>query len=635
MTYDVTLFYNTGFDRGNVPASPQILSQFNTAEFPAIFKFQNRGLPAIDIKADFNQVKNADYVKVGDAYYIVPEPPVMLNSTTVRIPLLQDPLTTAGGLQNIEVITGWAVRCHSDNDTIFENILPEPWVPTREMVLEPAFRLDFNPDETLNTGYEHIIGVNVNLDVVNYQALVYENVDGDRVVSVPQQEPPPLYTVSECEGRTYRIPTTLLYRFLYNDRETARTEPALSKALANIRSTGVESCITCSYLIPISADGGSEEWGRNVTSEDPDYEEGITRRGDINSRSIKLLKGKAENKVSDLPYQYGNAKNKKVYALHSTYTIISITSGDTLTFEASELYAAGQSAPEFRIVADLAPNGAIYARPTMYHGTPTTDLQQSVVSASWLNEPLALYGASGSAISNANYRRAQGKASQDLDLNREATLKQNYITSKMYSAQEGWGLGTLAAGATAVAGDVVGLIKGTGGEGLGSSIMSAYTNFQNMSLSKLSGELANEARNLSIEQAKKRYEREMGDMLFSNQVMNAAVAPTILYPQSNTMQCYFGNYFIVLHRHLSNEDAQRLDRFFTAFGYAVDRPIQKKDFLSRTKFNYVKTSSIQLKSATAPREVLESIAAMFNNGVRIWHVPPSSEALSDNPIREV
>lgn len=63
----------------------------------------------------------------------------------------------------------------------------------------------------------------------------------------------------------------------------------------------------------------------------------------------------------------------------------------------------------------------------------------------------------------------------------------------------------------------------------------------------------------------------------------------------------------------------RLGDYFAMFGYKQNK-IMYLDTRSRYYFNYVKTVGVNIKSQGIPRNVLEEIKAIYDNGVTIWHI---------------
>lgn len=67
---------------------------------------------------------------------------------------------------------------------------------------------------------------------------------------------------------------------------------------------------------------------------------------------------------------------------------------------------------------------------------------------------------------------------------------------------------------------------------------------------------------------------------------------------------------------LNSVDAQRIDDFFTMFGYAVGK-IETPKRHNRSRFTYVKTIDCKM-SGDVPADDLASIEGIYDNGIRFW-----------------
>ena len=70
---------------------------------------------------------------------------------------------------------------------------------------------------------------------------------------------------------------------------------------------------------------------------------------------------------------------------------------------------------------------------------------------------------------------------------------------------------------------------------------------------------------------------------------------------------------------LNIEFAQKLGDYFALYGYKQNkiRSIKRRD---RYYYNYIKTVGVNVRSQGMPREHLDKIKDIYNNGVTIWHV---------------
>lgn len=64
---------------------------------------------------------------------------------------------------------------------------------------------------------------------------------------------------------------------------------------------------------------------------------------------------------------------------------------------------------------------------------------------------------------------------------------------------------------------------------------------------------------------------------------------------------------------------KRLGDYFAMFGYKQNKvmPINRR---SRNFFNYIKTVGVNIKSSGVPRNYVEELKSIYDNGVTIWHI---------------
>lgn len=107
--------------------------------------------------------------------------------------------------------------------------------------------------------------------------------------------------------------------------------------------------------------------------------------------------------------------------------------------------------------------------------------------------------------------------------------------------------------------------------------------------------------------------------------------PHVKFPQTPTMQNYFGNKFMDYRIRLSDGDMTRFDNFLTQFGYAVSEPLTQSCLSGRQYFNYVQAEGVDVKGAMQ-NHIKQGIISALQSGVRIWHTAPSLSAMTNNPI---
>ena len=86
--------------------------------------------------------------------------------------------------------------------------------------------------------------------------------------------------------------------------------------------------------------------------------------------------------------------------------------------------------------------------------------------------------------------------------------------------------------------------------------------------------------------------------------------------------------FTYYEMHIKEEFARRIDKFWSMYGYKVDK-LKVPNLTGRRNWNYVKTIDCNIEGYI-PQEDLAEIKGMFNNGVTIWHNPSTFLDYSQN-----
>ena len=620
--YAVTLYFNTGYDKGNIPSNPSVLSNFETATFDAVFEWQNQWNAMIRVRGTWDTAKKADYLRLGsgtDAAYYVIDHVAMRANETAELLLTMDPLNTAGGLSAITVIGGWEQRSHVADDTLFANNIAEPWTPSQPMIIRKK-EVIHTQEGVISIPHEIII-TTCNLDKAKeYEA--YVATASDEAGNTGQVVFPKIPNMPKGAGfgTTVTFPKgPNEYGNIFGDHQyglphmyafdMGHGDDTLSEQVNALRSCGIESAIVNAYVIP----GFEVELHYTKDTASPHY--------------VYKMEGKTYDYTPEMPYKYASVKNNKALALYNKYSIASPSSGNSDEFEAAELAIGGGTAPTWRTKADPAPNGTVYAQPEKFDGMPTQYLEHAVAGMPWLAAGIAYSSASGSTITMANASRAQRSADMTMAANRgRFDLDTAKIQSDRNYANVGRTFNLL--------GNITGLVNtdSKGNKSIGSPGGIAGS-VMDIAQAPVQNAYQDVQRDITRAEMERSYQMAMGDRIFGANEAAYNVAPTLAFPVSVNLSSYIGNVFVVWQTTLSDNDLARFDRFLTMYGYAVDRKLDKADLQNRTKFNYVKTSEAQIKSQYASRSVCEMIAEMFNNGVRLWHVAPSASAYDNNPVR--
>lgn len=111
----------------------------------------------------------------------------------------------------------------------------------------------------------------------------------------------------------------------------------------------------------------------------------------------------------------------------------------------------------------------------------------------------------------------------------------------------------------------------------------------------------------------------------------ARIPNTVQSSTDDSMQFAIGRMTFTEYRMQIRRDyAERIDNFFTAYGYAVNN-IKAPELFTRVRFNFIKTGGCNVQG-NMPTEAKGAINALFNNGFRVWHAPEYWLDYSSNPI---
>lgn len=372
-------YYGTGFNPQNIPYTADIItSNFDYESFPDCFLLQSKGNVTIRINTSWEHIDGIDYLLVqtstADIWYFVLSIN-MLNENCAELTISMDALTTCG-LNNVEISSGWCIRRHVRDDSLFSNIIPEPFTPSNELVLDKGKELKLS----FTTQYSDIVGATFNLAGA-YNSAQQFNADSGNAVVVPKIPTFPKFDPPRKPKTQIRMEYRPIANIYLNELPNLYLF-ILDSVFDNImvaRSLGLDMGITACYRIP-------NEWvGEMIIGQfiEPELIDSMkNNRGDVDSQ---------------LPFQYSTALNNKVFALFNNYVLSSICSGERIEFSADEIYQNTPS-PLFTLWADLSPNGCPFARPQFYRGNDSDPFMMCVKGMNWQNTPLSFNVKSGAAF---------------------------------------------------------------------------------------------------------------------------------------------------------------------------------------------------------------------------------------------
>lgn len=579
MNYTVEIFYNTGFDTVNIPATPAVLraaaGSIQTAE--AVRLVQDRQLASVRINKSWENIKDADYIRIGATYYAVVGCQ-MISDLCAELILSPDYITTAGGVSGSELadLTATATRITPKS--------PDDWNTLAEPV-GPSQPLERHNEQTawptLNRTQHTYIGATVDLDSGTLQTLAqaFEDADGNVVgyfPTVPQINKTTTFYAQPDSDETdpvqgWSLPGEALYKLNANP-----------EALKIVQSLGITDSIVDRYLIP-------QDY---IFFQQLEPEAGGVQQ-------VRSIQGRSQKLTVPLTY-WGNyvPKYGKTKFLNRSFYVISRVTGDVKVFP--WIVYRNPTSGEFELFlwTDPNPKGCPYIRPVWNNGAKTQGVQDTVRGATWYNPQRVFEGAAGGAVTTYNI------------------VRDMHDNAREYKEQSNQHL--LATAERATTGATSTVLSGLAGS------VGAITSAESLGFDLAKMELqqkANTAR--AIDKA--------NDLATANNISRSVFVPTIQQAQGDASQISIGNNFCIVSEFLSDTDAQILDDYYNRFGYAVPAELITVSDLSRGKnFTYIEAGDINLGNAfSLGTTEKRGIISQLMNGVRIWKTKPTAAKLKE------
>ena len=602
MICTIEAFKNTSFTSSNIPDSAQVLySNFTPVPFPDCALLQNKYLATLRIATTFEQIDGVDYIvviknNIEKTFYFVTSI-TMINENCAELGLMMDAVTTVG-INNINIVSGWATRCHTSTDKLFDNDLGEPFTPRHELVLEKSGIL--KPTVSEDKSDLDVVGATFNIEGDYSKAINF--ISGDNYVTTPvcpnfdTDVENSSIVMSVIGGGSYenKLPETYLFE----------STQLVKDGLYVARALGLDNGISCSYRIP-------KEYLGNKT---------------LQSNSlISKLTNLYQRINSGIPFKFNSTYkpfNNKCYVLWNSFTLMSTCSGERAEYTAKEVYENSETGNfTVNVFADLSPNGSPYFSPLMYLGENNV-WQTAIKGMPWQNQPVAYDRQSGWYLQNQSKVLDWNQYVNDTNYaikNADANIYKNAWNNTFN------GVRSLISGT----GNTLGskdFIDGTRGRNSG---LSAGFNIADRLLGATQGLGNTFAQGYTDVLARNKITADYGLALKKDNFnYNSAqvYAPQVTFPRDESIQNFLGNFCYVTRTRLHDEDLRRLDTFFNMYGYAVDEPVTKSMFNSRRLFNYIECNNLDITvtGKDTPLYIRDLITQQLMNGVRIWHTKPSN-----------
>lgn len=580
------LYYNTGFNVGNTPGYTSILNGASYTDFESHWDYQDYFLTSLKLKATWDQVKNADYLKFGSAYYWITGVS-MINENNAELFLELDALASLNGIRSINFVEGEGVitRAHPLNDAEFSNLLPEPI--GKQGHLDCPGPQVFGPNNEGHTpgiiymstlGLTNEIQVDANgiITPVNATATVYEAI-GQQVGEVVVPNTPK--SATGC--RIGLIQSPIDYYLTYDDHGAED----INNQIAYLRSLGLEQSVVGCYTVPY----GYLKNGYH-------FENASKHKLDQISNTYA-----GESDFTAYDYKRWDSSNfhwNKTQLIDNYYCLVSRLTGELKNYKCYDIanYTTGEII--FRIGVDRNVNGKPYCWPIYYDGASLASLigANGISGMEWLNIPVVVGGASGSLW-----------------------VKNDYIRN---TAE----LGTI--GALGVLGQGMDLAS-SANAGVGEKVTPSQTPSP---IAESELEPYSEPRGYGLKaglgiiqsSAKLMYSAGKLDTDFARDTGFAV--PGVTGNNLTGLQTSVENDFILYHYTLTKQDYERIDKFFDNFGYTQNCVFDSSycDLNPNGQgFCYLKATGVKISRNIGSIALRSKAEQAIQNGIRIWHQLPN------------
>ena len=631
-TYSCRLYQNTGFNAVNIPDGPALLERCAHFDVNALDIMQDKFLSNIRVRATWDQVKEADYIKLGTSdpdYYFISSV-AMLAKDVAEFTVLYDFITSVGGVSGIRVLDGITSRVHVTDDGFGKYCEADPLTaPAQPLELQTVW---FNPSTNAHTYVEATVDLPRTAGTQKGDYFEYE---GEGVVV------PALETIPAEKFTTYKLadveagvnPHTTLYDL--NDTTTAPGQDgwdnptAINKGITKVRELGIEQgAIINQVQIPIVY---AEATQTNLDIASFAYEEGGQAKvRNIVDKTITVFSGKKGFASSNLNYAYTGARNNRVnYGEYTPYGLISC-SGESCEYKAEDIKdPENATAPVMKYIADPHTDGKPYFRWRYVNGE-SSDIgffRNCITGLQWKQVPLFFNDPSGTAINTMRYNNSREMAAIDYN----NTMKQ--ADYNMYRSQANGIFSMATGGLETRVGDYVDVTnkktgKVTHGVRRGSHLEDNYAGLSSGFMDVVTAPADWYVNRDILDSA---YARQKINEYAEYRVNNYISAPTINFPyNSEVMRDFFGNGCLMYRYKYSSADINRIDKLLSMYGYKYTKALESADFTSKTNYNYVECSNVTVTGH--PKYMCDGIGMMLRNGVRVWHVLPDPALYTqDNP----
>lgn len=660
MTGSVTVYFNTGFNGIDIPASPTVLQTATKKTYADVYYMrEDIDKPTIRIKDTYENLCAVDYCSIttakGTSYYFA-YPTAMTKGVTM-LSLDLDALLTMGGAPNLNYISGWQERGHiaKADDVLFSNVASETWVPTKPLETSGTTKLTGQGSNPQITKDLDVVVSSIDLTELGNMALTQEVIQGivegdlDPKMYFPRLRMSQanseyvIWDFSEGQAHRFGVPNTSAY----------------DASVAGVK-TGLEKLYSCGQLQLQSSYKIPKEY---ITGYNPP----------VDGYVQNIVGYYGTQNVNNIQYEYTipnyTVKNKKCFATFRTVHLVGAASGDECVKAIYDLKDENSQATSLsvNVWADPCSTGKPYARFSYIKDSPM-QIADCVRGLQWANNQLVMEGASGSVWNSMNTAFANQQLQRQISMNlfsNNVALDNTYFNALQTSygydrlGNEMVGLGIEGLGTAAglnFAGNAYN-IQGSNPNISAKDLASLTSNYSGAmsGAAQYAGRAATQMLNtdvsqqqikLQLEQQKYNAEAgtartEMANQSIQNTINqnsvgliknNNVVAPSVGFTPEQNLGLYGYNYFYVYETRKSEDDLKSEDMYYQRYGYnGLHRPLTAQCFKERQYYCYVQAFDVNLKgSREFGLRVRMKAISQLNAGVRVWKVLPDASYYETN-----
>ena len=664
--YQAELFFNTGFNAVNIPDSELTLRQAASSikSYPALDILQPTGLTTVRLKALYEQVIGADYLLLRSqenpdlfCFYAIASAPTMTSVDVASINIVEDPILTAGGIDNLTFLDGITSRHHvaSDDDAFGAYVEDDPYLTLTEAPDYYSMDLfDQGPEIEWSTdGDPMVMVLTSTVDLLNADLL--------NMTTIPTANPiegaGPDFTFQGGDSYSYKIPRnnestnfadvrpnfdTMVAAGLEGEvNEIGATSYAsniesgikafgqidlinIHDKISNLVALGLESAIIDAAMIPKSFC----KFNRYL---DEPYGDGWYSRGASDIGCVQAVGAfYLPEDDGSFAYEYDeNVHNKRVlYGKYNGYSLVAKATGSSTEILPEEfLYHSGQEAltlqygkaPVPMCLPDIRINGRPYFNFAHIKSSGNSFMNGAISGSQWRRATITSSSKSGAALEEANFRRMQNEKdfwASDAGLYMQQGGDAGYSGMLQYAKDTSNLTGVMANSAVSAAN--VALNGGGVGTVVGEATIGSAINIGTAMLQNKARQQATAAYNSAIWQehlnskaagdsnyyramagdplALGQYEREREkNVELASFLQNVSVFdPGFKINTEASLRDINGNGVYFLRKTPTAKDRARHDKILTQFGYKITEPITAAMLKNRRKFNYVQAGGVSV-----------------------------------------